>query len=170
MFAQKKGIANKKNYEIQIDNGNVLMYVHEVKFSPDKIKTAIEIVENLKMRVDELHNDSEEFTITKEVLDSMNRDFTNYVTQKNTMITLLKDYSEKATLVINELKLPSIDAYLSTYYASSSNVHANDKTCGFCGKTVLKSLAQHYRYCSKKRDDFPQQIESVQLITESTCI
>ena len=32
MFAQNRGIANKENFEIQINNGNILLYVHNVKF------------------------------------------------------------------------------------------------------------------------------------------
>ena len=55
MFAQNRGIANKENFEIQINNGNILLYVHNVKFDSDKIKTSIEIVEQFKIKFEQLN-------------------------------------------------------------------------------------------------------------------
>lgn len=156
MLAQHKGISNKENFEIQIDNSNVLLYLHEVKYNSDKIKMAIEIVENLKVRIDDLYNDKE-YKIDKMVLDNMNTDFNNYLTQKNILSNLLKEYSEKFNTAINDLKLPSIDNYLSNYFTQATN--NNIKTCKFCGKTVLKSLAQHYRYCTKNKVEIAQKSE-----------
>ena len=39
MFAQHRGICNKEHFELQIHNGSVLLYVHEVKFDKNIIKT-----------------------------------------------------------------------------------------------------------------------------------
>ena len=91
------------------------------------------------------------------VLDNMNTDFNNYLTQKNILSNLLKEYSEKFNTAINDLKLPSIDNYLSNYFTQATN--NNIKTCKFCGKTVLKSLPQHYRYCAKNKVEIAQKSE-----------
>ena len=51
MLAQHRGISNKENFEIQINNGNIILYLHEVKFNIDKISMAIDVVENFKMKL-----------------------------------------------------------------------------------------------------------------------
>ena len=40
-LSQNYGIANKENFEINLHDGNVLIYVHEANNDPDKIKIAI---------------------------------------------------------------------------------------------------------------------------------
>jgi hypothetical protein len=150
MLAQHKGITNKQNFEIQINNGNVLLYVHEVNFDNDKIKTAIEIVEHFKIKLDELGSNDQDCMIEKNVLDEINKEFINYVNQKSNMTKLLKDFSEKMNLSIIDLKLPSLEKYLSSRFAFSSI--QTDNMCKYCEKHVPKSLSQHYRYCTSKKD------------------
>jgi hypothetical protein len=151
MFAQHRGISNKKNFELQIHGGNVLLYVHEVNFDHEKIQIAIEIVESFKIKLDELNmSTNEDCTIGKEVLEEINKEYINYVNQKNSMTKLIKDFSDKMILSINELKLPSLEKYLSTRFATSSI--QSDNICKYCEKLVAKSLLQHYRYCSAKKE------------------
>jgi hypothetical protein len=150
MLAQHRGIANKQNFELQINNGNVLLYVHEVNFDNDKIKTAIEIVEHFKIKLDEITTKDDNCTINKDVLEEINKEYINYVTQKNNMIKLLKDFNEKLTFSLNDLKMPSLEKYLSYRFAFSSNQGEN--ICKYCEKVVPKSMLQHYRYCTFKRD------------------
>jgi hypothetical protein len=151
MLAQHRGISNKQNFELQVHHGNVLLYVHEANFDQDKIKTAIDIVENFKMKLDELNIDSnEECSIPKEILEDINKEFINYVSQKNNMTKLLKDFTEKMSLSLGDLKMPSLEKYLSTKFAFSSVQTEN--ICKYCEKHVAKSMSQHYRYCAAKKE------------------
>jgi hypothetical protein len=150
MLAQHKGITNKQNFEIQINNGNVLLYVHEVNFEVDKIKTAIEIVESFKIKLDEVIVKEDGCIIEKEVLEDINKEFIQFVNQKYGFLKLMKDFNEKMTYSINELKMPNLEKYLSSRFAFSTNQTEN--LCKYCEKYVPKSLLQHYRYCSSKRD------------------
>lgn len=150
MLAQHKGITNKQNFEIQINNGNVLLYVHEVNFDVDKIKTAIEIVESFKIKLDEVIVKEDGCIIEKEVLEDINKEFIQFVNQKNGFLKLMKDFNEKMTSSINELKMPNLEKYLSSRFAFSTNQTEN--LCKYCEKYVPKSLLQHYRYCSSKRE------------------
>ena len=146
MFAQHRGISNKENFELQIHNKNVLLYVHEVNFDNHKIKTAVEIVEHFKLKLDELTFNNNDFVIDNETLEEINKDFAHYISQKNNMIKLLKDFHDKMVVSINELKMPALEKYLSSKFAYSFN--QNDNICSYCEKYVPKSLAQHLRYCA----------------------
>lgn len=150
MFAQHRGITNKQNFEIQINNGNVLLYVHEVNFDVDKIKTAIEIIENFKIKLDEVVVKEDGCIIEKDVLEDINKEFINYANQKYVLLKLVKDFNEKINNSINELKMPNLEKYLSSRFAFSSN--QTDNLCKYCEKFIPKSLLQHYRYCSAKKD------------------
>ena len=150
MFAQHRGITNKQNFEIQINNGNVLLYVHEVNFDVDKIKTAIEIIENFKIKLDEVIIKEDGCIIEKDVLEDINKEFINYANQKYILLKLLKDFNEKMNYSITELKMPNLEKYLSSRFAFSSN--QTDNLCKYCEKFIPKSLLQHYRYCSAKKD------------------
>jgi len=150
MFSQHRGITNKQNYEIQINNSNVLLYVHEVNFDVDKIRTAIEIVECFKIKLDELDIKQEGSIIDTDVLEEINKEFVNFVNQKYILVKLLKDYNEKMNSAINDVKMPNLEKFLSTRFAFSSN--QTDNLCKYCEKFIPKSLLQHYRYCSAKKD------------------
>jgi hypothetical protein len=150
MLAQHRGIANKQNFELQVNNGNVLLYLHEVNFDKDKIKTAIDIVEHFKCKIDETFNNEDDCVIDKDTLNEINREFLQYVAQKNNMVKLLKDFTEKMNTSINEIKITTLEKYLSTKFASSAIQTEN--TCKYCEKNINKSLLQHYRYCQSKKD------------------
>ena len=150
MLAQHRGITNKQNFEIQINNGNVLLYVHEVNFEVDKIKTAVEIVENFKIKLDELDVKEDGCIIENDLLEDINKEFILYTNQKYTLLKLMKDFNEKMNASLQELKMPNLEKYLSSRFATSAN--QTDNVCKYCEKYIPKSLLKHYRYCSAKRD------------------
>lgn len=150
MMAQNRGITNKQNFEIQINNGNVLLYMHEVNFDVDKIKTAVDIVEAFKLKLDELNVNQNGLTIDKDVLEDINKEFVVFTTQKYALMKLVKDYNERMNATISEIKMPNLEKYLSSKFAFSSN--QSDNICKYCEKFIPKSLLKHYRYCSAKRE------------------
>lgn len=168
MFAQNRGISNKQNYEIQLNNGNVLLFVHEVNFDVDKIKTSIELVEQFKIKLDDINLNNEKSTIENEILEEINTDFSNFMTQKTTMSKLLKDFTDKMNTTISELKMPGLEKYLSNHFATSTN--QGDKICKYCDKFIPKSLLQHYRYCPSKKDIDYKSIVEPEIVDTSTKI
>jgi hypothetical protein len=151
MFAQNTGITHKKNYEIQVNNGNVLLYVTNVNFDVDKIKTAIDIVEQFKMKLDEINigNDNN-YVIEHDVLEEINKEFNNYTQQKHSLLKLMRECNDKMCASVNELKMPCIEKFLSNNFATS--LTQGDKVCIYCQKYIPKSMSSHHRYCSSKKN------------------
>jgi hypothetical protein len=161
MLAQNRGIANKRNFEIQINNGNVLLYVHEVNFDVDKIKTSIEIVEQFKFKLDEINvNNDNSYVIEINTLEEINNEFNSYILQKHALLKLIRDFNEKMSSSVNALKMPCIEKFLSSNFATSSA--QGDKICTYCEKYIPKSMSSHHRYCTSKKD-----IEATAIITPS---
>lgn len=160
MYAQHRGICNKEHFEIQIHNNNVLLYVHEVNFDKTIIKTAIELVEQFKMKLDEriLNETNSGHNIEQDVLEEIHKEVVLYISQKNAMLKMLKDFNEKMNSSINELKLPNLEKYLSNKFANSSI--QNENICKYCEMHIPKSVKQHLRHCpAKKAYDLEHNLE-----------
>jgi len=151
-LSQNCGVANKEDFELNVHNGNVLMYIHQARNDPDKIKIAISIIDHFKMRLDEINDKSDVNmeTISKERLDSINQEYQGFVAQKLAMIRQLRDFQSKFCKTIEDMRLPSLEEHLSTRYASSTSKY----TCQFCEVFQAKnqqSLSAHHRGCAKKK-------------------
>ena len=159
-LSQNYGIANKENFEINIHNGNVLVYVHEANNDPEKIKIAIDIIDHFKAKLDDLHTDSDTDSISKEKLDSINAEFQVFVSSKLSLVKLAKDFNQKLLKQIDDIKIPSLEEYLSSRYATSSSKYVCE-FCSFCAKNAAAKSA-HLRGCPVRK---AQQTEVGQVIT-----
>ena len=72
MCAQHYGIANKENFHIDVHNGNVLLYLHAVEYNPEKLKTAVEIIDHFKSTMEDLECGEDVIQFEKETLDTIN--------------------------------------------------------------------------------------------------
>jgi len=153
-LSQNGPITTKENFEINIHNGNVLVYVHDVNNDPDKIKLAIDIIDHIKGTIDDMSDDTvaTSDSISKEILQYINSEYNNFVTSKTSLIKLAKDFNKKLLKEIDELKLPALEDYLSTKFSFSSDKFICEY-CDFHGKNQ-QSRSAHLRGCAgKKRFD-----------------
>lgn len=150
-LSQNSGISFKQNYQIDIHKGQILVYVQNCGYTPDKIRIAVDIIDKLASKIKDLNEEEdEENSISKEILDTINEEYQVYIQQKESMMTLLKDFNKKITAQIDELKLPELDKYLSQKYAY---VKTTCFTCDLCNMftcSTKASLSAHKRGCSKK--------------------
>jgi hypothetical protein len=144
-LSQHTGISHKENFEINVQNGNVLMYVHHVNNDFEKIKIAIDIIDHFKEQLDSLDKDVEVDTIPKDILKKINDEYNAFVSKKSEMQKYVKDFTTKMCKQIDELTIPSLSLYLSTKYTSVSNYIICE-----CGKECKNKQAYsaHKRGCS----------------------
>ena len=164
-LSQNNGIAHKENFEININNGNVLLYVHEVNNDAEKIKMAIDIIDNFKIKLDEINlSDGNEITIDKDVLDDINKEYQSFIIQKIAQIKTIKDYSSKMLKQIDDIQFPNLEKFLATRYAFSSTTCISCDVCGFIAKNQ-SSMSAHRRGC-KKTDDCDVSSIGVELVAQ----
>ena len=151
MLAQHYGIANKDNFEIEVNNNNVLVYLHKVEYDADKIKAAVDIIDHFKTTIEyneKTNNDT--LIINKDVLDDINKEYQMFITNKLSHIKTIKDFQQKLISQVDELKIPNLEQYLSKLYASSSSKNDICEYCNYCAKNS-RALIAHYRGCSQKK-------------------
>ena len=151
MLAQHFGITNKDNFEIELNNSNVLVYLHRVEYDAEKIRAAVDIVDHFKSKMSDMEKvGGDAIHIEKEILDDINKECQLFIANKLAHIKTIKDYQQKLLAQVEEMKLPSLDHFLSKLYASSSS---KEDTCEYCQYPAKnqRALAAHYRGCSHKK-------------------
>jgi hypothetical protein len=151
-LSQEGGIVNKNNFEINIHNRNVLLYIHDVNYDQDIIKIAIDIIDSFKSKLDEITT-TYDYSISKDTLDDINNEYQVFVDQKLIQLKMIKEFSQKITKSIEDLQLPILDKLLSSKYGFLSSKCFCEK-CGYVAKN------QHALSCHK-RGSCGKQVETV---------
>jgi len=149
-MSQHSGISLKNNYQIDINKGNILVYIQNCEYSDDKIRVAVDIIDSLSSKIEDLNMDDEN-SITKELLDEINKEYIDFVLQKENSLAMLREFQRKMTTQIESIKMPSLEKYLEPKYTCVSNVKI--LTCDLCNvynASSRQSLSAHIRGCKKK--------------------
>jgi len=156
MMSQFSGIVSKPNGFIEIHDGKVLIYLHNVDYSPDKIKMAIDIIDNLYEKLEEISNVQEidGIVIKKDVLDRINDQFQTFLSQKEMVLTTIKELQKKLTLQVEDMKMPDLSLFLNDKYASIQNQQFCCEVCNLPFQNK-RSLGAHKKIHkgSKGSDD-----------------
>jgi len=152
-LSQRSGIANKNNFHVECHKGNILVYVHFVDYSREKIQVAIDIIDNLEPRLKEFKDG--EYVVDKDTLDELYKEFQNVAIQKDNLLGIQKEFTKKFSSIIDDIKLPTLEKLLSTHYTNTVNVTklSNLLVCDVCNNyscTTIKQMSCHKRGCSKK--------------------
>ena len=151
-LSQNTTITTKDNFEINVHDGNVLVYVHCANNDPEKIKIALDIIDafsnTLKLLEDESCSEENMNTISREVTDHINAEYQNFLSKKSKTIKMAKEFIQTLVKQIEEFTIPSLETYLLSKYSVSSSKFVCE-FCGFMGKNQ-QSKSAHMRGCVKK--------------------
>ena len=146
-LSQEGGIVNKDNFEINIHNRNVLLYIHNVNYDPEIIKIAIDIIDSFKTKLDEITL-TDDYPISKDTLEEINREYQLFVEQKLNQLKMVKEFSQKMIKNIEDLQLPCFEKMLSSRFGYITSGKFICEKCNFIGKNPL-ALSVHKRTCDK---------------------
>jgi len=176
--SQKSPITFKNNFQIDIINGLIHLYIPNAEYDVDKIKLAIDVIDNLSLKIENISSDnsSDEYSISKEDMDDIIEEYRLFITQKTQMIDTIKLVNKQLLDKMEEIQLPK----LKKLFIKIGNIeNDNEFKCTFCnvwsGKNKA-SLAAHLRNCKsnpKNKELLPsldeenKVIENLDLITQS---
>jgi len=149
-ISQHSGIAFKQNFQIDINKGNVLVYIQKCEYNAEQIRIAVDIIDNLSPKLKDFYTDDDSCSISKDILDDINIDYHAFIAQKESLQTVLRDFTKRMNSQIEELALPSLDRYLEPKYAYVKDRLFKCELCNdFNGKSK-QALSAHKRGCKKK--------------------
>jgi len=152
--SQNSGIASKPNYHIDYFNGNMVVYIQNTDYSQDKIKIAIDIIDNLSGKLLEFNKQTDDNTIPTSVLNDINKEYQLFISQKEALISVYKECQKKVLSQIDEIRFPCLDKYLSTKF--TTQIQKQGFKCDLCksfNANNLKALAAHKRGCVRKNNN-----------------
>jgi len=155
MMSQFSGIASKPNGFIEIHDTNVLIYLHSVDYSSDRIKMAIDVIDNLSSKLEAVsaHEELTGIIIKKDVLDRINEQFQMFMNQKDALLGIMRETHKKVISQIEDMRLPDLSAFLNDKYASIQNQQFLCDTCN-AAFTTKRSLASHKKMHKIKQSSF----------------
>jgi hypothetical protein len=149
MISQHTGISTKNNFQIDIQNNNVLMYMHNCEYDEYKINSCVLLIDHLTEVLLQIKSQSSNNIISDEILLEINQEFTTFLNQKETLMNFIKESNKKILNHLNDLELPSLHKLLSTKYASTKTLNLKCEICNNFTGLNSKSLAAHKNKCIK---------------------
>jgi hypothetical protein len=148
-LSQFSPITYKKNFQIDIVDGFITIYVHSVEYNIDKIRSAIDIIDSLSIKLNILQNDSQlenGVNISKNDLDDIVEEFRNYGIQRIELIDTIKMYNKQILDQIESMQLPLLRKTL----INLGREEEKELKCTYCNTYIGKnkaSLSAHIRKC-----------------------
>lgn len=160
MLCQNFGIVSKNNYEFEIFNGNVYVYLHKVNYDPDKIKTAVDIIDHIKKELQNKEINKDIF-MDKDLFAKINAEFIKIIEKRDNIIINIKKYNENIIKDLRDVDFPILRDFISI---NSGSTESKKFKCEFCGlippKNNIKALQTHYRFCKEKICNIEQKLQS----------
>ena len=149
MISQYTGIVSKKPYTIEINEyGCILIYLHQVNFSPDKINQAVQIINNMSPKMKQITEEEQVngINIDKDLLNKINKEFISFLDNKEKLKNFLKEQNKMACLQVDGLDMPDLSSLLEEKYPSKKlPLYCQ---CGY-GCHNKKQLSNHQRTTHK---------------------
>jgi len=159
LISQNSGISTKSNFYIETYKGNMVVYIHNANYCPNKIKMAIDMLDVLSEKLKELNQPTQsvfETNISKDVLDEINNEYQLFIVNKENLINMCKENHKKMLSQLDDLLITTLDKFLSTKF--KNNIKKPVFKCDMCNifnGNNLKALAAHKRGCNRKNVVIP---------------
>jgi hypothetical protein len=147
LFISNSGICGKESYEVQVHNGEVLVYIQFCNNDSDKVKIGVDIIDHFKEMLEQLDQGTELESISKDVVKEINDEYKMWASNRTAMLKSIKDFHESMKKQLDAMSIPSLEKYLSTRFTPVS-IMLSCEHCGFPCKNK-QSLSAHQRGCPK---------------------
>jgi hypothetical protein len=147
-ISQKSPITYKNNFQIDIINGLIHIYIPNAEYDTNKIKISIDIIDNLALKLKLIENSNDDdYSINKEDMEDIIEEYRNFASQKIQMIDTIKVVTKQLIDKMEDIQLPK----LKKLFMKLGNIeNDNDFKCTFCNSWSGRnkaSLAAHIRNC-----------------------
>ena len=147
-ISQKSPITYKNNFQIDIINGIIHIYIPNAEYDTNKIKIAVDVIDSLAIKLKLIENSNDDdYYISKEDMEDIIEEYKNFVTQKLQMIDTIKLLTKQLIDKLEDIQLPK----LKKLFMKFGNIeNDNDFKCTICNAWAGKSkasLGAHIRSC-----------------------
>ena len=159
-LSQHSGIANKQNFELNIIDGCIVVYIHNVEYSIDYIRMALRAIDELHPFISKSisdDTDDNDMLIKKEEIDQISNDYTSFVQKKVSMIESSKTFMKIIIKDMENLEIPSLKYLLQTRSGlnttpEKTSIEKEQFTCSYCNRSfgTNRGKQMHENKCGHK--------------------
>jgi hypothetical protein len=150
-ISQNSHIALRRHFEINIINGLIRVYLTNVNYSPEIIKLAIDIVDNMAFSLRTNMTDGEHI-IGKECFEDIKDEYRSFCVDKTNLIEMVKMNSKQVIDKLEEIHFSNVKRLLMKY-GYIENVNNKCSFCNWVGKDKKASLSAHLRSCKSNPEN-----------------
>jgi hypothetical protein len=170
-ISQKSPITYKNNFQIDIINGLIHLYIPNAEYDANKIKMAIDIIDSLSLRLETMNTtNDDEYHVSKDDMDDIIEEYRVFTSQKLQMIETIRTITKQLVDKMEDIQLPK----LKKLFIKLGNIeNDNDFKCTFCNSWTGKnkaSLGAHIRNCKFNPKNKEIICEVVTNVEENTII
>jgi hypothetical protein len=145
-ISQNSPITFKTNYHIDIINGLIHVYIPNANYDLDRIKIAVDIIDNLSNKISTESLSNYEIGLSKTELDEIVNEYKMFANKKVRLLDNIKTTSKIWIEELDSMTFPRIQTLL----INTGNIEKTELTCSFCmtftGKNKA-SLSAHIKGC-----------------------
>jgi hypothetical protein len=167
-ISQKTPITYKDNFQIDIINNLIHVYIPNCQYDSEKIKIAIDIIDNLSSKLNMISNTSnhnDTYSTSKADIEELANEYRNFAIQKSSIQELVRTTSKQLLDKLEEIQFPKIKNILIKF----GIIESENLKCPFCNNYEGRnkaSLSAHARNCksnskNKKDEDNENEINIV---------
>jgi hypothetical protein len=147
LLSQNSGVAQKNDFEINVHNHNIIIFLHNVHYDSERIQLAFNMIDHLEPYLINNQTKDDGEVISCELLSLINKEYQELVSQKLNLIQSIKKTQGDLIIQVQKLDLPLLTNYLDKKFANTGKTGLKCDKCNvFIGKNP-KSLAMHKRHC-----------------------
>ena len=149
LLSQHSGVTQKTNYQIDIHDGNIMIYIHYVNYEPNKIQIAVNLIDHL-YKLLEKHNNNNELHISMDELSEINKEYLTFIGQKKSLIETTKKMHKDQLKALEDFEMPKLTLLLNSKFTNVEQLSYKCEICGVYSAKNKRALVTHQNKCKKK--------------------
>jgi len=167
-ISQKSSITFKKNFQIDIIEGIIHIYIPKTNYNLDKIRIAVDMIDTLSQSLEIINKYKDKdyvINISKDELEDLLTLYNDFTKQKSNIINTYKTTYKQMLDSLEELNINKVKNLLIKNGILNDNENFK---CAYCNAWTGKnkgSLSSHYRGCEEYKKKKFQEEEMSENIT-----
>jgi len=148
-LSQNSNITYKENFQIDVRNGSILVYIPNAQYNSDKIRIAVDTIDHLSQKLDlfkQQTENTEGIHISKDDFDELVEEYAVFSQKKAQIIESIRMSTKQTIDRLDEFQLVAIKKILTRNGIINTDDEHKCRFCSFIGKSKA-SLSAHVRGC-----------------------
>lgn len=158
-LSQCSGIATKPNWGLDLFGSFCRIYVHNVKYNPDIVHSAIQLLDMVEERIIKINKEPSDafISISEETALKIDNEINNLIRNRNELITRIEVQAKQNVASIRELHVPNISDIISGMIGKKTSC-IEFLSCLGCNKKFNNRIAlgSHYKGCKDLTPEMKQ--------------